>query len=180
MRDQRSAAGQRGGDGGDQHRLLGVGRAAHAAIAEVPATLDVAADGGGRDFQDRCAALERVVVFIGRGFPFGPRASVFPSSQTTAPSLPLCSPSSRNGFASIAACPGGVRKLDVQLMVVEPPTVRPCRILIALSLVLRAADSWYRAGYACASRILKSDDDFNRAFLDQHHLQSGQRRGFRQ
>jgi malic enzyme len=40
----------------------------------------------------------------------------------------------------------GVRKLEVQLTVVEPPTVRPCRILMALSRVLRAADSWYRLG----------------------------------
>ena len=37
---------------------------------------------------------------------------------------------------------GGVRKLLVQFTVVEPPTQRPCRMLIALSAVLRAADSW--------------------------------------
>src|SRR6476660_2093860 len=36
---------------------------------------------------------------------------------------------------------GGVRKLDVQLTVVPPPTQRPCNMLIALSRVLRAADS---------------------------------------
>ena len=41
-------------------------------------------------------------------------------------------------YASVAA---GVRKLDVQLTVVPPPTQRPCRMLIALSFVLRAADS---------------------------------------
>jgi hypothetical protein len=37
---------------------------------------------------------------------------------------------------------GGVRKELVQLTVVEPPTQRPCRMLIALSAVLRAALSW--------------------------------------
>jgi hypothetical protein len=41
---------------------------------------------------------------------------------------------------------GGVRKLLVQLTVVEPPTQRPCRMLIALSAVLRDADSWYSSG----------------------------------
>jgi hypothetical protein len=41
---------------------------------------------------------------------------------------------------------GGVRKLLVQLTVVEPPTQRPCRMLMALSAVLRAADSWYSSG----------------------------------
>ena len=41
-------------------------------------------------------------------------------------------------------CPrvsGGARKLVVQLTVVEPPTARPWRMVMALSLVLRAADS---------------------------------------
>ena len=52
-------------------------------------------------------------------------------------------PKLRCQYASVA---GGVRKLEVQLTVVEPPTVRPCRMLIALSAVLRAADSWYSAG----------------------------------
>ena len=42
-------------------------------------------------------------------------------------------------YASVAS---GVRKLEVQFTVVEPPTLRPCRIVIALSSVLRAADSW--------------------------------------
>jgi hypothetical protein len=37
---------------------------------------------------------------------------------------------------------GGVRNELVQFTVVEPPTHRPCRMLIALSLVLRAALSW--------------------------------------
>jgi hypothetical protein len=36
----------------------------------------------------------------------------------------------------------GVRKLEVQLTVVEPPTLRPCRMVMALSAVWRPADSW--------------------------------------
>jgi hypothetical protein len=36
----------------------------------------------------------------------------------------------------------GVRNELVQLTVVEPPTQRPCRMLMALSAVLRAALSW--------------------------------------
>src|SRR6201987_1757835 len=45
-------------------------------------------------------------------------------------------------FAQYASMPPGVRNLDVQLTVVPPPTQRPWRMLIALSFVLRAADSW--------------------------------------
>ena len=51
-RDERRAAIERRGDRRDQHRLLGVGRAAHAAVAEVPAALHVAADRG----RERCRA----------------------------------------------------------------------------------------------------------------------------
>jgi hypothetical protein len=42
-------------------------------------------------------------------------------------------------YARVAS---GVRKLDVQFTVVEPPTQRPWRMVIALSRVFRAADSW--------------------------------------
>src|SRR5262245_24574513 len=42
-------------------------------------------------------------------------------------------------YASVGA---GVRKLDVQFTVVDPPTQRPWRMVIALSSVFRAADSW--------------------------------------
>ena len=48
------------------------------------------------------------------------------------------SPYSRCQNASVA---GGVRNELVQLTVVPPPTQRPCRMLMALSRVLRAADS---------------------------------------
>src|SRR5205085_10262957 len=50
----------------------------------------------------------------------------------------------------------GVRKELVQLTVVEPPTQRPCRMLIALSALLRVALSWYSDGYASLSRWWKS------------------------
>ena len=46
-----------------------------------------------------------------------------------------------NVCAQCASVIGGVRNELVQLTVVPPPTQRPCRIEIALSLVLRAADS---------------------------------------
>ena len=42
----------------------------------------------------------------------------------------------------VRASASGVRNELVQLTVVPPPTQRPCRMLIALSRVLRAADSW--------------------------------------
>src|SRR3954468_18221965 len=40
----------------------------------------------------------------------------------------------------------GVRNELVQFTVVDPPTQRPCRMVMALSLVLRAALSWYSEG----------------------------------
>ncbi len=41
-----------------------------------------------------------------------------------------------------ASVRGGVRKLEVQLTVVEPPTERPCMMVTPLSFVRRPADSW--------------------------------------
>src|SRR5512141_3221324 len=55
-------------------------------------------------------------------------------------------PGSRSTSAQYASVEGGVRNELVQLTVVLPPTHRPWRMLIALSLVLRAAESWYRSG----------------------------------
>ena len=45
-----------------------------------------------------------------------------------------------------ASVSDGVRNELVQLTVVEPPTQRPCRMLMPLSVVLRAALSWYSVG----------------------------------
>jgi hypothetical protein len=47
-------------------------------------------------------------------------------------------------YASVqcASTRAGVRKLEVQLTVVPPPTQRPCRIVMPLSCVWRPADSW--------------------------------------
>ena len=64
-RPRSSAVGKRG----HQHRLLGVGRAAHPAGAEVPAALDVALDGRGGDAEPRGAATQQVVVLVGRREP---------------------------------------------------------------------------------------------------------------
>ncbi len=55
------------------------------------------------------------------------------------PSSARASPCADLQWASV---PGGVRKLEVQFTVVEPPTLRPCRTVIALSFVCRPADSW--------------------------------------
>jgi len=38
----------------------------------------------------------------------------------------------------------GVRKLEVQLISVVPPTARPCRMVMAPSLLMRPMPSWYR------------------------------------
>ena len=47
-----------------------------------------------------------------------------------------------DGFYELARVLGGVRKLDVQLTVVDPPTQRPWRMVMPLSRVCRPADSW--------------------------------------
>src|SRR5512147_691577 len=63
------------------------------------------------------------------------------SNQGASPSgVNSSSPRSCRQCASVV---GGVRKELVQLTVVPPPTQRPCRMLIALSAVLRPADSMY-------------------------------------
>ncbi len=56
-------------DGGDQHRLLGVDRAAHAAVAEVPATEDVARDDLPVIAELLAAQADHVVVGIRRQRP---------------------------------------------------------------------------------------------------------------
>ena len=45
-----------------------------------------------------------------------------------------------------AASYDGGHELMSRPSTVVPPTVRPCRMLIALSAVLRAAESWYSEG----------------------------------
>ena len=67
------------------------------------------------------------------------RASIFANHGASASSSSPAMPSVRFQYASVAA---GVRNELVQFTVVPPPTQRPCRMLIALSRVLRAADSW--------------------------------------
>ncbi len=47
----------------------------------------------------------------------------------------------------------GVRKLEVQLTVVEPPTERPCSTAMAPSEVARAAPSWYSSRMARPSSM---------------------------
>ncbi len=65
-------------DGGDQHRLLGVDRAAHAAVAEVPATEDVARDDLPVIAELLAAQADHVVVGIRRQRPRAPRAGAAP------------------------------------------------------------------------------------------------------
>ncbi|MNY35031.1 hypothetical protein D3C86_1694130 [compost metagenome] len=60
---------QGGGNGRHQHRLLGVGRAAHAAIAEVPATAHIARDDMPGVAKLFAALADHVVVGIRRNHP---------------------------------------------------------------------------------------------------------------
>jgi hypothetical protein len=65
-RDERRAARERRGNRRHQHRLLRVGRAAEAAVAEVPAAADVAPDRAVREAEALGAERERRVVGVGR------------------------------------------------------------------------------------------------------------------
>ena len=67
------------------------------------------------------------------------RSSMRANHGSSPASAARASPWASRQWASV---PGGVRKLEVQFTVVEPPTLRPCRIVIALSFVWRPADSW--------------------------------------
>ena len=64
LHQQRGTLVERGGDRRHQHRLLGIGRAAHAAGAEVPAGFDVAANQRGFDAQLQRAAPQGFVVRV--------------------------------------------------------------------------------------------------------------------
>ncbi|MNQ59819.1 hypothetical protein D3C85_740800 [compost metagenome] len=62
---------QRGGDGGDDHRLLGIGRAAQAAVAQVPAATHVARDHVPAVAELFTAFLDHIVVGVGWHQPRG-------------------------------------------------------------------------------------------------------------
>ena len=69
----------------------------------------------------------------------------------------------------------GVRKLEVQLTVVEPPTERPCRIVIAPSDVALARPAAL-VQVAVGARLLHVAEvgrGLQRPFLDEQHLQPG-------
>jgi hypothetical protein len=66
---KRRATVERCRDGGQQHRLLGVGRAAHAAVTEVPATLDVALDDPDRDGELLATGHQHLIVRVRRRIP---------------------------------------------------------------------------------------------------------------
>ncbi len=68
-RDERCAAVERVGNGGDEHRALGVDGTSHAAIAEVPAVLHVAPDRMRGDADAAGAARQRLVVGVWRHRP---------------------------------------------------------------------------------------------------------------
>ena len=101
-RDQRRAAIERARDRRDQHRLLGVGRAAHAAVAEVPAALDVAPDRRRGDAELRGAARERRVVRVGRDVPRRDRRAALPCARTTAPDPSAPKPAQADARAASA------------------------------------------------------------------------------
>ena len=87
------------------------------------------------------------------------RCSIFANhgamSSTPCPATSCCA-------AQCCSVGAGVRKLEVQLTVVVPPTARPCSIAMAPSELARPADSWYRSEYARASSMsLKLSEVFS-------------------
>jgi hypothetical protein len=129
LHQQRGATVQRGRDGGDQHGLLGVGGAAHAAGAQVPAALDVARMASAGCPASRATA-QQFVVLVGRHQP-GPMFSRVSACWKVGGQRPRrCNPSGRSARCQKASVAGGVRKELVQLTVVEPPTQRPCRMVM--------------------------------------------------
>src|SRR5450631_2523175 len=68
-RDEARASRQRGWNGRYQHRLLGIRRAAHAAIAEIPAAPDVAAYLSAGNAEHARATAQRLIVFVGGSEP---------------------------------------------------------------------------------------------------------------
>ena len=127
---------------GDQHRLLGVDGAAHAAVARLHAALDVAAGGVDLQAERLGAVVEHAVVAVGLRVvdlldvqPLFDRVPVrrqVGRSRSRRRRAPSSSDRRR-----AAACGTTV----VQLTTVVPPTARPCKMVMPRSLVARAPDS---------------------------------------
>ncbi len=163
------AAVERRGDRRHQHRLLRVRGAPHAAVAEVPAAADVAPDGGGGNAEPLAAPAEDVVVLVGRDRPGRDREPLLHAREPRGELRLARARRGRGRRASARAFAGGVRKLEVQFTVVEPPTLRPCRI--GDRLVLRLPPGRFlvelRVGLALAhAEIARA---LERPFLDDHH-----------
>jgi len=89
-----------------------------------------------------CAPFASAALFAFGGTPQGAidsRASILSNQGAIDSGVYAARPWWRTQCRSVRS---GVRNELVQFTVVPPPTQRPCRMLIARSAVLRAADSW--------------------------------------
>ena len=133
-----SAAGNRG----DQHRLLGVGRTAHAAVADIPATHDIAPDGGRLHAKRLGAASQRLVVLVRQRRSTARCQAGVPCARTRARARRLRIHRAQMSHANSAASPSGVRKLDCPVdrrAAADAATLQDVDRLVA---GLAAADSW--------------------------------------
>ena len=138
------AGGDRVGEEGGARRPLGVERAAQAAVAEPRAALDAAADQLGAA-SPACPAPVQQLAVVGVDVVGVAGADVQARLdggevrlQRRGVEVARC----RGARPTAAASRAGVRNDEVQLTVVPPPTLRPCRIMIARSSVARLPCSW--------------------------------------
>ncbi len=100
------------------------------------------------------------------------RANQGAISALSCPATAYCS-------AQCCRVAAGVRKLEVQLISVVPPTARPCMMVMAPSLLSRPMPSWYSSAVGLGLLHLEVAAGFQRAFLDQQHLEPGLAEDFR-
>ena len=171
-RQQRRTTIQRRRNRRHQHRLLGVGRTAHAAVADVPAAFYVAPDRAGREAQRLGAAAQGIVVFVGFD---RPRGDVEPRFHALEPRCEIGR--SKAGDAEftrpVVECCG--RRAEAR----RPVHGRAAADAASLQDVDRLVASLAAGGFLVQLRIglgfahAKVRRGHQRPFLDQHHPQSG-------
>jgi len=125
---QRRALVQRKRNGGDQHGLLGIGGATHAAGAQVVAALHVAVHRTTGVIPSLVSTTEQHIVVLVGCHPQGLMLSrVSACLKYGCEGLDCCSRPGRICLCQYFSVSSGVRKELVQLTVVVPPTLRPCR-----------------------------------------------------
>ena len=173
-REQHRTGLERGREGGHQHRLLGVGRAAHAAVADVEAAAHVAPDPRHGDAQPGGAAAQQAVVLVGR---HAPRADRQAPLRLLEPRQERLGGEVGQAVVRAPPCQGGLRRAEARGPVHRRRAADAAALHDVDGLVLGLARGRFlvelRVGVGFAH--LEVARALERPFLDHHHAQAGAR-----